>query len=77
MKHGNMLCGVIKDKLALRVGSHLYESFLLKEHTRPFDFTGRPLKGFVYIIPKGLRSDESLKEWIAQSLEFVDTLDHK
>lgn len=60
MIHGNMCCGVEKDHLILRIGPELYEEFLKEENVRPFDFTGKPLKGFVYVIPKGIKNDNDL-----------------
>ena len=77
MLHGNMLCGVVKDRLVLRVGPDLYESFLEEEQIRPFDFTGKPLRGFVYVLPKGVQTDQELQQWISRVLAFVKTLDHK
>ncbi len=43
----------------------------------PMDFTGRPLKGFVYVEPQGLESDGALESWIDRCLSFVLTLPPK
>jgi hypothetical protein len=41
------------------------------------DFTGRPMKGFVYVGQEGLASDEQLEEWIGRGLRFVQSLPPK
>jgi TfoX/Sxy family transcriptional regulator of competence genes len=70
MVRGNMCCGVIDDKLLVRVGPKEYEAALSQPHVRRMDFTGRPLKGFIYIDPAGSASDRDLKAWIARGTKF-------
>lgn len=77
MVRGNMCCGVISDRLMLRVGRKGYESALSRLHARPMDFTGRPMKGMVYIEPSGFASAGDLKGWIARAMEFVNSLPAK
>lgn len=45
LHHGNMVCGVIGETLMLRLGAELADAALDEPHTRPMDFTGRPMKG--------------------------------
>ena len=71
MVHGHMTCGVAKDTLMLRVGPEAYEEVLALDHARPMDFTGRPLKGMVYVDPEGYSNDEALTAWIGRALDFV------
>ena len=66
-----------KDRLILRIGPKLYESLLKEVYVRPFDFTGKPLKGIVYVMPKGIQTDGELRHWITQALNFVKTLPRK
>ena len=54
--HGNMCCGVVQDLLVLRLGSSGAELALTKPHTREMDFTGKPMKGMVYVEPDGFRT---------------------
>ena len=77
MLNGNMCCGVINDLLMARVGPEAYTGALGRPHVRPMDFTGRPMKGYVYVDPGGLRSDEELREWVGRCVEFVGTLPEK
>jgi len=60
LHNGNMLCGIVKEKLVARVGPVAYESALKQNYTKPMDFTGKPLKGMVYVIPKGIKSNTNL-----------------
>lgn len=60
-----------------RVGPEFYEKLCKKKHARPMDFTGKPIKGMMYIEPEGLKSDNDLKEWIDIYLDFISTLPPK
>jgi TfoX/Sxy family transcriptional regulator of competence genes len=74
MVRGNMCCGVIGDRLMLRVGPDGYEAVLSRPHATPMDFTGRPMKGMVYVEPAGFASAGDLKAWIARAMEFTLSL---
>jgi TfoX/Sxy family transcriptional regulator of competence genes len=74
MLDGHMCCGVIEDKLVVRVGPNDYQQALQEPHARPMDFTGRPLAGFVYVAREGYESDQALLRWIHRGLDFVSTL---
>ena len=74
MVNGNMCCGVVKDTLMLRVGTENYEALLSRPHAREMDFTGKSMKGMIYVDPEGLKSEEELKTWVKRALEFVLTL---
>ena len=75
--NGNMVCGVYKDYLILRLGVETAETALQSEFTRPFDITGRAMKGWVMVEQKGFATDDALEEWLNQAKEFVDTLPAK
>lgn len=75
--NGNMCCGVEKSRLMLRVGPQQYESCLKLPYAKKMDFTGKPLKGFLFITQKGIESDEELKTWVERGLAFVKTLPKK
>jgi TfoX/Sxy family transcriptional regulator of competence genes len=77
MVRGNMCCGVIGDRLMLRVGPDGYEAALSRPHSKPMDFTGRPMKGMVYVEPAGFASPGDLKGWIARAMEFALSLPAK
>ncbi len=77
MVKGNMCCGVVGDELMARVGPDGYQAALKRPHARPMDFTGKPLKGFVYVAPEGSAAPDALESWIGLALEFVETLPAK
>jgi len=77
MVRGNMCCGVIGDRLMLRVGPKAYEAALARPHAKTMDFTGRPMKGLVYVEPAGFASPRDLKKWIERAMEFALSLPAK
>ena len=77
LAHGNMFAGVLSDTLMLRVGPQAGEDALRRPHARVMDFTGRPMRGYVYVDPPGFATEAQLREWVGLSLAFVDTLPAK
>lgn len=77
MVGGHMCCGVIGEDLVVRLGPDGADAALDKPHTRPMDFTGRPLTGFVYVAPPGVRTAAALRGWVQAGLDFVATLPPK
>jgi TfoX/Sxy family transcriptional regulator of competence genes len=75
--NGNMFCGVYKDFLILRLGEANAEKALARPFARPFDITGRPMKGWVMVESQGFESDQALKEWLAQARQFAGALPPK
>jgi hypothetical protein len=69
--HGRMCCGVLGDELVVRVPEDEFPAMLRQRHVRPMDFTGRPLKGFVYVSPSGFRTAAALRGWLARGERFV------
>jgi TfoX/Sxy family transcriptional regulator of competence genes len=77
MVNGGMCCGLTSAALMVRVGRDGYDEALAQPHSRPMDFTGRPLAGMVYVDPAGYRSDAALARWVTRGVEFVSTLPAK
>ncbi len=77
MLSGNMLCGVVGEMLMARVGPDQYIRALTRPHACEMDFTGRPMKGFVYVQPAGFADDDQLSYWIALCKNFVGSLPAK
>ena len=77
MIEGHMCCGVLEKQLVLRLGDEKAAEALQHKHTKPMDFTGRPMKSMVYVLPKGFSSDEDLKTWINSAVSFVRPLPPK
>lgn len=74
---GKMFCGVLKEDLVARVGPEKYQAALARPHVRPMDFTGRPIKGFVFVGPGGCLTEQSLSNWLTPALEYASTLPPK
>ena len=72
--NGKMCCGIIKNDLVVRVGEDVYEETIIKPHARPMDFTGRPIKGFVFVGPAGHKSDKDLRQWVQLSTDYAKSL---
>ena len=75
--NGNMFCGVHKDFLILRLGQSKSMEALKQKYTRPFDITGKPMKGWVMVAVEGYQNDQDLKAWLEQAKKFAGTLPEK
>jgi TfoX/Sxy family transcriptional regulator of competence genes len=72
MINDKMCIGIVKNELMLHVLDAVYESLLEENHVRPMDFTGRIMKGFLYIEPEALNTDDQLLKWINFGLDFAE-----
>ncbi|HLF99280.1 MAG TPA: TfoX/Sxy family protein, partial [Acidimicrobiia bacterium] len=70
MVAGHMCCGIIGDELMVRVGPDLYHDALTRPDAREFDFTGRPMKGWVTVGRGGVSDDADLEMWVRLGLAF-------
>jgi TfoX/Sxy family transcriptional regulator of competence genes len=74
MVGGKMAVGIIGDDLMVRVGPESHDAALKLAHVRPMDFSGRPMKGYVYVAPQGIRTKAALLKWIDRGFNFAKTL---
>jgi hypothetical protein len=80
---GNICCGAWKEFLIMRLGDDAARQVLGEEHTRPFDITGRPMRGWAMVEPAGwqdaagLPDTARLRRWIAWAVEFTSALPAK
>jgi TfoX/Sxy family transcriptional regulator of competence genes len=77
MVNGHMCCGIAKGELMLRVGPEQYEACLALPHAHEMDFSGRPIRGMIYVDPEGYANDEDLQAWVDRGLAFVTSLPPK
>ena len=77
MVNGHMSCGIVDKTLMVRVGPERYKKALKRAHAREMDFTGRAMKGFVFVEPVGFKTARALASWVNLSLEFVAELPPK
>lgn len=71
MLGGNMCCGIVGDRLMLRLGEDRAAQALKRPSVHPMDFTGRPMTGMVYVEPEGLRG-KALRTWVEQAVGFAN-----
>ena len=80
MVNDKMTCGIHIDKkygdslLMAKIGTQAYEEEIKKEVCLPMDFTGRPMKGYIFVTPKGFDLESDLEYWIYKALDFNKTL---
>jgi TfoX/Sxy family transcriptional regulator of competence genes len=77
MVNGHMAVGIVNDKLMVRVGKDSWEETLALPHAGVMDFTGRPMKGFVYVAPAGLKTAAGLKAWAERGAGYARSLPPK
>jgi TfoX/Sxy family transcriptional regulator of competence genes len=75
--NGNLLVGVWKESLIVRLGPDEGEEALTEPHVKEFDITGRAMKGWVLVEPQGVEDDEQLRAWIQRAVKFVGKLPAK
>ncbi|MBM3994856.1 MAG: TfoX/Sxy family protein [Planctomycetes bacterium] len=75
--NGNMLVGVWKNLMIVRVGPDDYDDALLEPHVKEFDMTGKPMKGWIMVEPDGVRDEVQVKAWIQRAIKFVGKLPAK
>ena len=71
---GHMCVGVVGNELMVRVGPDAHDEALGQPHARKMDFTGRPMKGFVYVACEGVESDADLRRWVARGVRFAASI---
>lgn len=64
--HGRMCCGIVGGDLMVRVPDGEFAAILRERHVRPMDFTGKPLRGFVYVSRPGVRTPAALRTWLSR-----------
>ena len=74
MASRHMCCGIIGDSFMARVGPDNYQACLAMENTSEMDFTGKAMKGMIYVAPGGIESDSELSHWVGLCTDFVMSL---
>jgi TfoX/Sxy family transcriptional regulator of competence genes len=75
LREGRMCCGIVGQELMVRVIEAEMPAVMRQRHVRPMDFTGKPLRGFVFVAPQGFSTAAALKTWIARGLRFAESSD--
>jgi TfoX/Sxy family transcriptional regulator of competence genes len=69
----HMACGVVEDRLMVRLAPQEAVERLAEPHVKPMDFTGRPLRGFLFVEPEGIRTSGQLTRWIERAASFAES----
>ena len=77
MSDGNMSFGVLGSEIMVRVGPDDYEAALKCPHAREMDFTGRSMRGMVYVDVDGISEDDGLHAWLQRGLTYARSLPPK
>src|SRR5215470_7555083 len=75
--NGNLLVGVWKDSLIVRLGPEEGEEALKEPHVSEFNITGRAMRGWVLVAPEGVEADDQLKGWLQRAVKFIGRLPAK
>ena len=73
----HMCCGIVGDTLMARVGPANYEACLRHAHASEMDFTGKSMKGMIYVAPEGIEEDVELAHWLGICIGYVESLPAK
>jgi len=76
LTYGNLTVGVFGDDLIVRLGPDNRDAALAEPGVRPFDITGRPMRGWVLVGGEVL-DDDPLDRWIAAARDYVAGLPPK
>jgi hypothetical protein len=74
---GNMAVGVTGQDLMVRLDPGSADGALAEPGARPMDFTGRPMRGFLFVGPEGLQTDRSVQAWVDRGVAFASSLPPK
>ena len=74
---GNMCFGINKDFLIVRLGTDEAAARMKERSVRPFDITGRPMKGRVMVDRGGWRNPEDMRRWLEAGKSYAAALPPK
>jgi len=74
MVRGHMSCGIVASSLMARVAPEEAEALLREPHVRPMDFTGRAMRGFVFVDAPAFATAATLRTWIDRTTAYAEAL---
>lgn len=77
LANGNMAVGIHGDDLIVRVAAEATAELLARPHVRPFDITGKPMKGWLLVGPEALGDDAAFADWIGRGVAYARSLPPK
>ena len=73
MTSKHICSGFVRDTLMVRVGPEQYAKCLAEKYAREIDFTGKALKGMVYVTAEGVAKDADLQKWVDRCTKFISS----
>jgi len=73
MVRGHMCCGLVGSTLMVRLSPEEADRLADEPHVRPMDFTGRPMRGFLYVDPEGTATARTLRTWVGRTVAFAES----
>jgi TfoX/Sxy family transcriptional regulator of competence genes len=77
MVKGYMAAGIVGEDLMLRIGENGFEDALKQPHARLMDFTGRPMRGFLFVGAAGITTRKALAAWLEKATTHARSLPPK
>ena len=74
MIRGRMCCGIIDSSLMVRLDPDDADRLADQPRVRPMDFTGKPMRGYLFVEPEGVESPKALRSWVDRAVAFVETM---
>ena len=74
MIRGRMCCGIIDSSLMVRLDPDEADRVADEPHVRPMDFTGKPMRGYLFVDAEGIDSPKALKSWVDRSVAHIETM---
>ena len=72
MVRGHMSCGIVASTLMVRLAPADADRLMNAPHVRPMDFTGRPMRGFLYVDPAGTKTAATLRQWVERATAYAE-----
>ncbi len=70
MVNGKMCVGIVKEELMVRLNPDIHDAVIEKNGCREMDFTGKPMKGYVFVASEAIESEKDLKYWLDLALDY-------
>ena len=74
MVQGHMACGIVGSSLMVRLDHEMAAASLRRRHVRPMDFTGKPMRGFLYVDAPGIATTAKLRDWVRRATAHAESL---
>jgi hypothetical protein len=74
MIRGRMCCGIIDSSLMVRLAPDEADRAADQPHVRPMDFTGKPMRGYLFVDAEGITTPKALQSWVDRCVTHIETM---